>query len=67
MQGRGVGSGIFADVRAAMKAAGYDYMSLACIVENSEARQFWKGQGFSEKDMTKSRDGYDVIMMERDI
>ena len=31
MQGRGIGSGIFADVRAAMKAAGYDYMSLAVI------------------------------------
>ncbi len=40
MQGRGVGSSIFADVRAAMKAAGYDYLSLGCIEKNEEAMAF---------------------------
>ena len=67
MHGRGIGSGIFADVRAAMKAAGYDYMSLAVVKNNEEALKFWKEQGFKEVEETVSTDGYDVIRMERDI
>jgi len=67
MQGRGVGSGIFADVRAAMKAAGYDYMSLAVIKKNEEAVKFWKGQGFSEDGESVSTEGYEVYKFARDI
>ena len=67
MQGRGIGSDIFADVRAAMKAAGFDYMALAVVKENKEALKFWKGQGFGIKEETVSDDGYAVYMMERDI
>ena len=67
MQGRGIGSDIFADVRAAMKAAGFDYMSLAVVKENKEALKFWKDQGFGIKKETFSDDGYAVYMMERDI
>ena len=67
MQGRGIGSGIFADVRAAMKAAGYDYMSLAVIKKNEEALQFWQGQGFAAARESVSQDGYEVVVMERDI
>ena len=67
MQGRGIGSGIFADVRAAMKAAGYDYMSLAVIKKNEEALKFWKEQGFKVSEETVSTDGYEVYRMARDI
>ena len=67
MQGRGIGSDIFADVRAAMKAAGFDYMALAVVKENKEALKFWKGQGFGIKEETVGDDGYAVYMMERDI
>ena len=67
MQGRGIGSGIFADVRAAMKAAGYDFMALAVIKENEEALKFWKEQGFRIDKETVSSDGYDVYRMSRDI
>jgi len=67
MQGRGIGSGIFADVRAAMKAAGYDYMGLAVIRENKEAIKFWKEQGFRVDKETVSTDGYEVYRMSRDI
>ena len=67
MQGRGIGSGIFADVRAAMKAAGYDYLSLACIKKNEEALKFWKEQGFRVLEETVSTDGYEVFKMARDI
>lgn len=67
MQGRGIGSDIFADVRAAMKAAGFDYMALAVVKENKEALRFWKGQGFGIKEETVGDDGYAVYMMERDI
>ena len=67
MQGRGIGSGIFADVRAAMKAVGYDYMALAVVKENEEALKFWKDQGFKVKKESVSTDGYEVYVMDRDI
>ena len=67
MQGRGVGSQIIADVRAAMKAAGYDYMSLAVIKKNEEALKFWNEQGFRIVEETVSTDGYEVYKMARDI
>ncbi len=67
MQGRGVGSGIFADVRAAMKAAGYDYLSLGCIEDNEEALAFWKSQGFSETGEKQEQNGYNVLTLARSI
>ena len=67
MQGRGIGSNIFADVRAAMKAAGYDYMALAVVKENKEAFRFWTDQGFRIKSESVSTDGYDVYVMDREI
>ena len=52
LQRHGIGSQIFADVRAAMSAQGYDYLSLQCEKENTEAIAFWQAQGFRaiEKD-----------------
>jgi len=46
LQRQGIGSRIFADVRAAMSAQGYDSLSLSCEKENEEAVAFWKAQGF---------------------
>ncbi len=45
-QRQGIGSRIFADVRAAMVGQGYDYMALSCEKANKEAIAFWKSQGF---------------------
>ena len=50
-----------------MKAAGYDYMSLACIKKNEEALKFWNEQGFRVEEETVSTDGYEVFRMARDI
>lgn len=46
LQRQGIGSQIFADVRAAMESQGYDYLSLYCEKDNSEAIAFWQAQGF---------------------
>ena len=46
LQRQGIGSQIFADVRAAMAAQGYDGLSLSCERENAEAIAFWQAQGF---------------------
>ena len=46
LQRQGIGSQIFADVRAAMTGQGYDYLSLSCEKENAEAIAFWQAQGF---------------------
>lgn len=67
MQGRGVGSQIIADVRASMKAAGYDYLSLGCSSNNEEAMTFWKNQGFRETGMQQEADGYTVVGLAKDI
>ena len=46
LQRQGIGSQIFADVRAAMAGQGYDYLTLSCEKENTEAIAFWQAQGF---------------------
>lgn len=46
LQRQGIGSQIFADVRAALAGQGLDYLSLQCEKENAEAIAFWKAQGF---------------------
>ena len=67
MQGRGIGSGIFADVRAALKADGYDYISLGCIKENIDALKFWKSQGFRPTGEESENDGHTVVTLARSI
>lgn len=46
LQGQGIGSQIFADIRANLKSLGYDYISLGCVKENETAVKFWESQGF---------------------
>ncbi|MBR2834751.1 MAG: GNAT family N-acetyltransferase [Coriobacteriales bacterium] len=67
LQGQGIGSSIFADVRAAMTAQGYDHLELKCPKENTEAVAFWKAQGFRTTGQESSNGDYTVIDMERDI
>lgn len=67
MQKQGIGSGIFADIRAAMKGQGYDYISLGCVKENSEAIAFWEAQGFKATGKTTEENGYVVETYARDI
>ena len=50
LQRQGIGSQIFADVRAAMTGQGYDHLSLSCEKENTEAIAFWQAQGFRAKE-----------------
>ncbi len=47
-QGQGVGSQLIADVRAAMKGEGYDYLALGVEEPNVDAIRFWKDQGFAD-------------------
>lgn len=53
-QRQGIGSQIFADIRAAMAAQGYDYLSLSCEKENKDAIAFWEAQGFKALKETDS-------------
>ena len=46
-QRMGIGSQIFADLRASMKAQGFERVSLKCPTQNTEALAFWESQGFS--------------------
>ena len=67
LQGQGIGSQLFADIRAAMKGQGYDYLSLGVIKENTEAVSFWEKQGFSFSGKETERDGRTIAQMERAI
>ena len=67
MQGKGVGSGIFADVRASMKAQGYDHLELKCPKASESARLFWEDQGFTATGLEEFNGHYDVVGMARDI
>ena len=67
LQGKGIGSQIFADVRAAMKAQNYDKLSLECASCNEEAIDFWSSQGFGITGKEKDRGDYTAVTMEKDI
>ena len=64
---QGVGSSIFADVRAALAAAGYDRIELCVIRENVEAKGFWEAQGFSPTGGVTDKGEYTVVSYARDI
>lgn len=67
LQNKGIGSQIFADIRAASKAAGYDYLSLGVIKENTEAAAFWEKQGFKATGEQEQEGGRKVVVYGRDI
>ncbi len=67
LQGQGIGSQIFADIRAALHSRGYDYLSLGCITENEEAINFWIGQGFKPTGQITDTDDYSVEKYGRSI
>ena len=67
LQGHGVGGSIFADVRAAMQAQGFDHLEVACPVSSESGMRFWEEQGFTRKGEHVYRDRYIVATLERDI
>ena len=67
LQGQGIGSSIFADVRASMKAQGYDHLELKCPKASESAITFWENQGFTPTGQEESTGDYDVIAMARAI
>lgn len=67
LQRQGIGSQIFADVRAAMKGQGYDYLSLGCVRENAEAITFWETQGFRPTGKETLQGDHTVLTFARSI
>ena len=56
-QGEGIGSQLLADIRAAMKARGYDYLSLEVRKENADAIDFWQKNGFEAQAASSKAQG----------
>ena len=67
MQGRGIGSQLFADVRASMQAQGYNRLEVACPQASESGLAFWESQGFEPTGSTFHNGDYDVIYLERSI
>lgn len=67
LQGRGIGSQLFADIRAAVKSIGFDSISLGCIQENAEAIAFWQAQGFAPDGEPQQRGKRTIQYFKREI
>ncbi|MBQ0004785.1 MAG: GNAT family N-acetyltransferase [Clostridiales bacterium] len=67
LQGRGIGSQLFADVRASLKSQGYDYISLGVEERNPDAKAFWEKQGFRATGQELERENGNVSIMELSI
>ena len=66
-QSLGIVAQLFADVRAAMKGQGFDYLSLGVLPENTDAIAFWEKQGFAFSGEEGTWQGRPVSIMERSI
>jgi len=67
LQGNGIGSSIFADVRAALSAQGYDYLSVGVQEQNAGAQSFWEKQGFRGTEEKREQNGHRITVMAREI
>lgn len=66
-QNNGIGSQIFADVRAAMKSQGYNSLSLSIAKENEPVVQFWQKQGFAFTGEETQGERFTAAIMKRSI
>ena len=64
---KGVGSQIFADIRASLSAQGYNYLELAVIESNTEAAEFWTAVGFAPTGRVIEQERYNVFTMSQKI
>ena len=67
LQGQGIGSQLFADIRASLSAQGYHYLELGVIEANTEAADFWKSVGFEFTGTVIPQERYNVLTMSRSI
>ena len=67
LQGMGIGSDVFADVRSALLAQGYSNVLLKCPAVCEEAIAFWRQQGFKETGVSENAGEYEVIEMIREL
>ena len=67
LQRRGVGSQIFADVRAAMQAQGYNRLEVACPEASEPGLAFWRAQGFEPTGQRDDTGEYPVVYLTRGI
>ena len=66
-QGQGIGSQIFADMRASLSAQGYHYLELGVIENNTEAAAFWTSVGFERTGKVIAQERYNVFTMSQRI
>ena len=66
-QRQGVGSGIFADVRAALTAQGFTHLELRVPERAEETLAFWAEQGFVATGERDEGGRFPVVTLARDI
>ncbi len=67
LQRKGIGSQIFADVRASMKAQGFDRLEVACPKASEAGLAFWQAQGFAFTGQEDESGEYPVTYLSRTI
>ena len=66
-QRQGIGSQIFADVRASMQAQGFSRLEVACPEASQSGMSFWAEQGFETTGHRFNNGDYDVVHLQRSI
>lgn len=67
LRGAGIGSQLFADIRASLKGQGYCHLSVGVPERSEDGQAFWQKQGFVFNGQTMEEDGRKVLVMELDI
>lgn len=65
LQRNGIGSQIFADIRATLNSIGISKISLGCVKENENAMAFWQGLDFKQTQDEKRIGKHTVVTCER--
>ena len=63
-QRQGIGSQLFADVRASLKAQGFDHLLVGIRKKSENAEPFWLAQGFSQ---AAEQQDPEILLMEKSI
>lgn len=66
-QGRGIGSGIVADLLKYIKSAGFMYAGLGYVKGNDQSGNFWRKNGFVPTGTERENGDYTVVVMRREL
>lgn len=65
-QGRGIASRIVSELSQYLKARGVSRIRLGYVKGNEESRRFWEKNGFLPTGEESEREGYTIVVMQKE-